>query len=116
MSNLTVIGMTPSQITPEAKAVESLELLAAKLTQMGWTARIAPASASRPPSLHVRNPSAGRLSEHIYAAQGTISGTWWYWWPWSQEIAPVTDVRQAAEKIARVLALASCQRPGRTRC
>ena len=27
----------------------------------------------------------------------------WFWWPWADRIAPVTDVSTAADRVARVL-------------
>ena len=88
-------------------AAEALEALAGELAARGWIVRLH--ATGRLPRLYVRNPApgAGGLSEYIYAGPTRSDGSWAYWWPWADKIGPVTDIRQAAEKITRVLAVAA---------
>lgn len=51
----------------------------------------------QPPCLTVTNRHATLLTEDIYAGHG------WYWWPWAERLAPVTDPATAAARITRVL-------------
>jgi hypothetical protein len=59
--------------------------------------------------MKVLNPAAARLSETIIGHAGA------FWWPWREQIAPVTDVTAAAAVIERVLATADAvpSRPSR---
>jgi hypothetical protein len=83
------------QVTAD-EAVEHLESLAAELSAREYHASLVTA-AGRRPRLHVRNRSAGVLTEDVVIEAG------WFWYSWCERIAPVTDVPAAAGKIARVL-------------
>ena len=84
-----------------AEAVTRLDVLAAELAALGWTATVS-APAGRVPSLYARNPEPGAaaLSEHVYA-QPRGDGTWVFWWPWAEPIAE--SPAEAAAVIVRVL-------------
>ncbi len=84
-----------------AQAAARLDALAAELAARGWTSRL-DTPPGRTPSLYARNPEPGAamLSEHVYA-QPREDGTWWYWWPWAEPIAPTPAA--AATVIVRVL-------------
>ncbi len=79
-----------------------LEGLAEVLGHRGLRASLM-APAGRVPSLHVVNPAAPALAEHVYAGRGQ-DGTWWFWWSWAERIAAVEDLEGAASLIERVLA------------
>jgi hypothetical protein len=53
------------------------------------------------PFLTVTNREVGWLSEVVFAAPA--DGEPWFWWSFAERIAPVTDVRDAADAVARVL-------------
>jgi hypothetical protein len=74
----------------------ALEKLAAELTARGYRTPALSAH-GRPPSLTVANPAASMLTETVMAEAG------WFWWPWADRIAPVSEVAVAAERVARVL-------------
>jgi len=76
--------------------VASLEKLAAELGSRGFEARLLTPE-DRLPSLVVTNPQAAMLGDTIR------TGTEWFWWPWGDRIAPVSDAAAAAGIIARVL-------------
>jgi hypothetical protein len=79
-----------------------LEGLAEVLGRRGLRASLM-APAGRVPSLHVVNPAAPALAEHVYAGRSQ-DGTWWFWWSWAERIAAVDDLEDAASLIERVLA------------
>jgi hypothetical protein len=79
-----------------------LETLAAELTRRGLGATLQ-APAGRIPSLHVVNPAASVLAEHVVAACGR-DGRWWFWWSWAERIAVADDAERAAVRVAQVLA------------
>ena len=79
-----------------------LEELGEELTRRGLQVRLV-LPPGRVPSLHVTNPHAGALEEHIYAGCGS-DGSWWFWWSWAERIARTRDLDTAAAAIARVLA------------
>jgi hypothetical protein len=66
-------------------SITQLAAMAAELAGHGWATRLE-APPGRLPRLHVQNPAAPALSEHVYA-QRRRAGTWTYWWPWAQPIA-----------------------------
>lgn len=74
----------------------ALEKLADELAARGFAAP-ALSGHGRPPSLTVASPAAAMLAETVMAEGG------WFWWPWADRIAPVTDVAAAADRIAHVL-------------
>jgi hypothetical protein len=73
-----------------------LERLAAELNHGDCEARLVMAQGRRP-CVHVRNRTAGVLTENIYYGDG------FYWFGWAERAAPVTDVAGAAEIVMRVL-------------
>jgi hypothetical protein len=77
----------------------ALEKLAAELNARGYEARLTVPD-GRAPWLAVINPAAPMLAETVMAYVE------WFWWPWTDRIAPAADVVAAADAIARVLALA----------
>ncbi|HEV2375202.1 MAG TPA: hypothetical protein VGS19_23960 [Streptosporangiaceae bacterium] len=79
--------------------IAQLENLSAVLEREGLPARpvVLPA---RVPRLQVTGPS-GR-SEDVYAGR-CEDGMWWFWWPWAQRIAVVSQVDKAVAAIAREL-------------
>jgi hypothetical protein len=79
-----------------------LEALAEVLARRGLRASLM-APPGRVPSLHVVNPAASALAEHVYAGRSQ-DGTWWFWWSWAERIAAVEDLEGAAALIERVLA------------
>ena len=82
--------------------LDYLEKLGEELTRRGMQVRMA-LPPGRVPSLHVVNPRARALEEHIYAGCGS-DGTWWYWWSWAERISATEDLDTAATAIVRVLA------------
>jgi hypothetical protein len=74
-----------------------LEKLAAELGARGYDVTLIVA-AGRRAALAVRNPAAPMLTEDI------LADAEWFWWPWADRIAAVTEVAAAAEQVARVLA------------
>ena len=82
----------------------SLEKLAAELAARGFQTRLT-APQGRLPSLAVTNREAAMLTETVLADATS------FWWPWADRIAAVTDVRAAADMIARVLATVSGDSP-----
>ncbi|HUY47378.1 MAG TPA: hypothetical protein VMV92_16870 [Streptosporangiaceae bacterium] len=77
--------------------MEHLEKLAAELAVRGFKVQLITPE-HRLPSLAVANSEAAMLAESV------VTGTDFYWWPWGQKIAPITDVTAAADIVARVLA------------
>jgi hypothetical protein len=75
---------------------DELERLAAELNHGDYEARLVMAQGRRP-CVHVRNRTAGVLTENIYYGDG------FYWFGWAERVAPVTDVAGAAEIVMRVL-------------
>lgn len=80
----------------ETEPDTALEQLAAQFDVMVYEARLV-APERRRPYLHVVNREATVLSENIYTGDG------WFWYPFAEQIAPVTEVASAAAKIALVL-------------
>src|SRR6266498_2034595 len=95
---------------PEPEPESALEKLAAELDGRRFTVTLIK-SAGRRARLRITNRAAAQLTEDIYAGDG------WYWFGWSERIAPVGDVATAAEKVAHVLRAldARRERSGRTR-
>jgi len=77
-------------------------VLADNLTGQGFTAQVT--HAGKYPRADVAHRSVPQLSETVYAAPAD-GGTWWFWWPWADRIAPVSEAETATFKIACVLTL-----------
>lgn len=95
-------GRGTQQLTQPVSCLTRLEDLAQALARHGMRTRMM-TPPGRVPSLHVVNPLAAGLAEDVYAGR-TQDGSWWYWWPWAERIAPGDDVTAAASQVARVLA------------
>lgn len=82
--------------TDDEDPAAALGRLAAELTARGYRTPVLTPH-GRPPSLTVSNPAVPRMAETVMAEGG------WFWWPWADRIGPVSDVRAAADRVARVL-------------
>ena len=82
--------------------LEYLEKLGEELTRRGMQVRMV-LPPGRVPSLHVVNPEARALEEHIYAGCGSDGG-WWFWWSWAERISAADDLAAAASAVQHVLA------------
>ncbi len=80
---------------------DRLEELARELGKRGLRTKIV-TPFGRVPSLHVVNPTVSRLAEDVYVGRSQ-DGSWWFWWPWGERIAPGNTVAAAAALIAKVL-------------
>jgi len=83
-----------------AAAAKRLDDLAAELDQRGFAARVLATGGKL--RMWVQNRSVSQLSDAVYAAPDG-DGSWWLWWSWADQIAPIDDVSDAAFKIAYVL-------------
>jgi hypothetical protein len=83
------------------KVVTSLTKLAGLLTARGLRARLHQ-PIGRPPSLHVINPGAPSLEEHIILDR-CEQGELWFLWPWDERIAEATEIGNAADSISVAL-------------
>jgi hypothetical protein len=83
-----------------AAAVDRLQDLAANLSHRGFSARMLTTDDRL--RLWVQHRSISRLSDTVYAAPAE-DGSWWLWWSWADQLAPINDVDEAAVKIAYVL-------------
>ena len=81
-------------------AAQRLHDLATNLDQRGFSARVLLTSEKL--RLWVQHRSISRLSETVYAAP-VEDGSWWLWWSWADQLAPIDDIAAAAVKIAYVL-------------
>ncbi len=78
-------------------AAGRLEALATDLDKRGFAVRVlATGSKLR---MWVQNPAARECSDAIYVWPDG-DGDWWLWWSWEAKIAPVQEVREAADTIA----------------
>jgi len=89
-------------------SLDRLDRLAAVLAGRGiGAATVAPPG--RVPRLELTHPSG---AEHDVYAGRCEDGSWWYWWPWAERIAPDLDLVGAAAAIEKVLgAPAACRPP-----
>jgi hypothetical protein len=81
-------------------AADRLRDLATNLGHRGFSARMLAADDKL--RLWVQHRSISRLSDTVYAAPAE-DGSWWLWWSWADQLAPIDDVDEAAVKIAYVL-------------
>ncbi len=79
---------------------DRLNTLAVNLDNRGFGARVLATDGTL--RVWVENRSVPRLSEAVYAAPAE-DGSWWLWWSWADQLAPIDDVDAAAFKIAYVL-------------
>ncbi|MEO5875260.1 MAG: hypothetical protein ABIS86_20775 [Streptosporangiaceae bacterium] len=85
--------------------VTSLTHLAGLLSARGLRTRL-DQPIGRPPSLHVCNPDAPGLEEHIIldrCGQGEL----WFLWPWEERIAEASEIGNAADSISSALGVHS---------
>ncbi|MGI8335499.1 hypothetical protein ACRYCC_36585 [Actinomadura scrupuli] len=82
-----------------------LEELAGLLCAAGLYARVN-LPIGRPPSLHVVNPAAPGLEEHV-VIERRDRGEWWLRWSWAEEIAPAGELDRAVDTIRRVLGVSA---------
>jgi hypothetical protein len=85
-----------------AAAAERLGDLADNLDRRSFTAQLVTGSCY--PYVNVANRVTSALCETIYAAPAR-DGSWWFWWSWTDRIAPVEDVEATASRIYGVLAI-----------
>lgn len=90
----------PTADQAAAAAVDRLQDLATKLGHRGFSARMLTTDDRL--RLWVQHRSISRLSDTVYAAPAE-DGSWWLWWSWADQLAPINDVDEAAVKIAYVL-------------
>ena len=81
-------------------ATERLRDLAAHLDQRGFSAQLLATNGKL--RMWVQNRAISHLSDAVYAAPAD-DGSWWLWWSWADQLAPIDDVESAAFKIAYVL-------------
>jgi len=84
----------------DTSSARPLEALVDALLERGLAARVVWFGVQQ--RVSVLNRSIRHLSESIYAAPAS-DGTIWYWWSWHDQIAPTTEVAQAAIRISKVL-------------
>jgi hypothetical protein len=83
-----------------AAAADRLQDLATNLAHRGFRARMLTTGDTL--RLWVQHRSISRLSDTVYVAPAE-DGSWWLWWSWDDQLAPVNNVDEAAFKIAYVL-------------
>ncbi len=92
--------MVSTEETAASEAADQLRDLAVNLGHRGFSARtLATDDELR---LLVQHRTISRLSDTVYAAPAE-DGSWWLWWSWADQLAPINDVDEAAVKIAYVL-------------
>ncbi|MEV4888505.1 hypothetical protein AB0K48_03815 [Nonomuraea sp. NPDC055795] len=92
----------PSAIAEQAALY--LTNLQRVLQARGLLARVL-TDAGRLPRLRVINPEATTLVEVVSASPR--EGEWLFWWSWAQPIVEVAYPDRAAERVGRVLVVAS---------
>lgn len=92
-------------VTEPRAASACLETLAELLCAAGLYARVN-LPIGRPPSLHVLNPAAPGLEEHVIIER-CHRDEWWLRWDWAEEIAPADDLGRAVDTIRRVLGVSA---------
>lgn len=81
-------------------AEQRLHELAANLDQRGFSARVLLTTEKL--RLWVQNRAISQLADTVYAAPAE-DGSWWLWWSWADQLAPIDEIDTAAFKIAYVL-------------
>jgi hypothetical protein len=92
--------MSVTNAGPAKVAAERLHDLAADLERRGFAARVLATDGKL--RMWVQHRAIPQLSEAVYAAPAA-DGSWWLWWSWADQLAPIDDVEAAAFKIAYVL-------------
>lgn len=79
-----------------------MEKLAALIDSSEFETTVQPPDRCRA-RLQVRSwDNTSTLTENIYAAPDA-DDEWWFWLGWTEQLAPVTEPDQAAQKIMRAL-------------
>lgn len=86
-----------------ASSLGHLECLSGHLRAHSWRATLVIPSEGRP-YVHISNPAMRALNENVLAAPDS-AGSWWFWWPWNERIAPITDICHVLARIGHVLAI-----------
>ncbi|MFG1701444.1 hypothetical protein [Nonomuraea sp. NPDC049309] len=86
---------------------EHLERLVTELGARGLLARVVRTQSGRT-FVRVINPDATSLSENVTCRPAAVSdaSSWWYCWSWGDRMHTADDPAGAANKVARVLAVA----------
>ena len=92
-----VTGAERAEATAAAKRLDDL---ATELDVRGFAAHVLADGGKL--QVRVQNRSISQLSDTVYAAPAQ-DGSWWLWWSWADQLAPIDDVDAAAFKIAYVL-------------
>jgi hypothetical protein len=89
-------------LIPAVDPVACLEALAAALRTHGWIAQLA-VPPGHPAFVHVQNPRDDAMSARVLAAPGPGVGTSWYWFAWTERIAPAGAPAAAAAEVSQAL-------------
>jgi hypothetical protein len=92
------MSVTRAELTKVA--AERLHDLAAELEQRGFAARVLVTGGKL--RVWVQHRTVPQLSEAVYAAPAD-DGSWWLWWSWADQLAPIEAIESAAVKITYVL-------------
>jgi hypothetical protein len=92
--------MSATERAAPTVVADRLGALAANLDELGFGTRVLATSGT--PHVSVENRSVPRLSEVVYAAPAE-DGSWWLWWSWADQLAPIDAIDVATFKIAYVL-------------
>ena len=93
---------TPS---PYGESIAYLEVLAEKLRNGGWYARVV--AARDTPCLRVINPRQRPLNDDITVSLND-AGLWFYHWSWGERICHVGNVDIAVARVTQVLGCEGC--------
>lgn len=93
-------GKPPQATVDTGTRIDFLDRLAGELDRKYAIRAWVTAPPGRTPAL-CAFAGPGR-EQDVYA--DAADGTWWYWWPWAERIAPVRDPGRAAAAIAGELA------------
>jgi len=92
--------MTDAERAGAMAAGKRLDDLVGELDVRGFAARVLMDGGTL--RVRVQNRAISQLSDTVYAAPAA-DGSWWLWWSWADQLAPIDDVDAAAVKIAYVL-------------
>lgn len=92
--------MSEAEAKQVSNAVKRLSDLAIDLDVRGFSAQMLATNGKL--RMWVQNRAVSHLSDAVYAAPAD-DGSWWLWWSWEDQLAPIDDVELAAAKIAYVL-------------
>ena len=92
--------MSEAEAKQVSNAVMRLSDLAIDLDVRGFSSQMLASNGKL--RMWVQNRAVSHLSDAVYAAPAD-DGSWWLWWSWEDQLAPIDDVESAAVKIAYVL-------------